>query len=174
MEIKPKSVFRRGAEDGTWFGIYLSVLFILSAVSIKISILGLLAFIMALAVPIYAYIILRKGFIQNGCLYTFFEVWTHGIVLFACGSLIMALTMVIYLNWVNPSFIVEQSKAIVSLYNDLGGDWKTMAQVVEQAINQGLLPTPISMASDIISLGIFSGSMLTLILTPFIRRNPTK
>ena len=160
MEIKPKSVFRRGAEDGTWFGIYLSVLFILSAVSIKISILGLLAFIMALAVPIYAYIILRKGFIQNGCFYTFFEVWT--------------LTMVIYLNWVNPSFIVEQSKAIVSLYNDLGGDWKTMAQVVEQAINQGLLPTPISMASDIISLGIFSGSMLTLILTPFIRRNPTK
>ena len=61
MSIVAKSVFRRGAEDGVWFGIYLSVLFVLSI--LQIPFLGLLGLIMALAVPVYVFFVLRKGYI---------------------------------------------------------------------------------------------------------------
>lgn len=170
MEIKPKSVFRRGAEDGIWFGLYLSVLFIFAAVAINIPLLGHIATLMALAVPVYTFFTLRRGFIDNGYFYTFSEVWTHGLTLFLCGTLIMALTIVVYLTWINPSFIYDQCQIAITAYKQIGGEMgNEIAATLEKAINQKLLPSPLSIASNLISLGVFSGSILSMILAPFIR-----
>ena len=65
-KFKHKSVFRRGAEDGVWFGIYLSALFIFSALSLNVPFLGNIATLMSLGVPVYVFYILRKGYIDNG------------------------------------------------------------------------------------------------------------
>lgn len=170
MEIKPKSVFRRGAEDGIWFGLYLSVLFFLSAIAINYPLLGHIATFMALAVPVYTFMTLRRGFIENGYFYTFSEVWTHGLTLFLCGSLIMALTMVVYMTWINPSFIFDQCQLAITAYKQIGGEMgNQVADTLETAMKQHLLPSPISLAGNLISLGVFSGSILSMILAPFIR-----
>ena len=170
MEIKPKSVFRRGAEDGIWFGLYLSIMFIFTALATTIPFIGFLSTIMALAVPVYAFITLRKGFIENGCFYTFSEIWTHGIVLFACGTLIMALTIVVYMTWIDPNFIYDQCIIAINTYKTIGGEMgNEVASTLEKAIEQNLLPTPISLAGNILSFSIFSGSILSMILAPIIR-----
>ena len=166
MKITPKSVFRRGAENGAFFGIYLSLFFIFTTTSLQIPLLGHIASIMAILVPVYIYFTLRKGFVENGCFYTFTEVWTHGIIIFACGSLIMATTIVAYLTWIEPSFFIK-------LYDILKNTGKAESEITKMlgyAIQQNLLPSPISFAKDIITISIFSGSILSIILTPFVRR----
>lgn len=170
MEIKPKSVFRRGAEDGIWFGLFLSVLFIFTATSIGMPLLGHFATLMALGVPVYAYFTLRKGFIENGCFYTFSEMWTYGIMLFLCGSLVMAMTAVVYLSWINPSFIYDQCQLAISIYRQMGGTTgNEIASTLEKAIEQGMLPSPISLSGNLISFSVFSGSILSIILSLIIR-----
>lgn len=169
--FKHKSVFRRGAEDGAWFGIYLSVLFIFSVSALSAPLLGHIATIMALAVPLVTYFTLRRGFIDNGCFYTFSEVWTQGIVFFACGSLIMALAIVVYSKWINPQFIIEQCNMAIDAYRSIGGPTANeIASSLELIAKQGLLPTPLSLAGNLISFSIFSGSILSMILSLFIRR----
>ena len=107
---------------------------------------------------------------ENGYFYTFSEVWTHGLTLFLCGTLIMALTIVVYLTWINPSFIYDQCQIAITAYKHIGGEMgNEIASTLEKAMNQKLLPTPISLASNLISLGVFSGSILSMILAPFIR-----
>ncbi len=173
MEIKAKSVFRRGAEDGIWFGIYLSALFIFSAVAVSAPLLGHIATLMALAVPIYVFFTLRKGFVENGRFYTFSEVWTHGIVLFLCGSLIMAVTIVVYNRWINPDFIIEQCHIAINAYKQMDGEMgNEIASALETAIGQNMLPSPISLAGNLISFSTFSGSILSMILALIIRKLP--
>ncbi len=168
-KFKHKSVFRRGAEDGLGFGIYLSLLFIFYAVAIDVPLLGSIVLLMALAVPVpvYTYITLRKGFVQNGYFYTFSEVWTHGIVLFLCGTLILAATMVAYMTWINPNFINELCQIAITAYRQI--DKETIASGLELMMKEGALPSPLSMAWSMITFGVFSGSILSLILSPIIR-----
>ena len=170
IDFKHKSVLRRGAEDGVSFGVYLSALFMFAAFSSKLPILGHISSIMALAVPVYTFITLRKGFVRNGYFYTFSEVWTHGIILFLCGTLILATTIVVYISWFNPTFIYDQCQLAITAYQQIGGPIGTeMASSLEMIIKNGMLPTPLSIAGNIISFGVFSGSILSLLLTPVIR-----
>ena len=169
-KFKHKSVFRRGAEDGLGFGIYLSALFIFSAIATNMPLLGLIATIMALVVPVYTYLTLRKGFVQNGYFYTFSEVWTHGIVLFLCGSMIMAATIVVYMTWINPNFLYEQCQSAIATYRHIGGAMgNEMASTLDLMLKGNMLPSPLSIAGNTISFGVFSGSILSLVLTPIIR-----
>ena len=170
MEIKPKSVFRRGAEDGAKFGIYLSVMFIFVALSTTLPLLGYLSTLMALAVPIYAFFTLRRGYIENGCFYTFSELWTYGIMLFACGALIMAVTIVAYTTWINPGFIYQQCQIAIEAYKSLNDPTATeIVSALEKVMEQNLLPTPTQLAGNLFSFSVFSGSILSIILAPIIR-----
>ena len=169
-KFKHKSVFRRGAEDGVWFGIYLSALFIFSALSLNVPFLGNIATLMSLGVPIYVFYILRKGYIDNGYFYTFSEMWTHGIVLFFCRSLFMAASVIVYLKWVNPYFITDLFQTAIDTYRQVGGAAANeIASTLEKALDQNVLPTPFSLAGNLISFSVFSGSILSIILTLIIR-----
>ena len=170
-KFKHKSVFRRGAEDGVWFGIYLSALFIFSALSLNVPFLGNIATLMSLGVPVYVFFILRKGYIENGYFYTFSEMWTHGIILFFCGSLFMAASVVMYMKWINPNFIVDLFQTAIDAYRQIGNaTGNEIASTFENAIKQNALPTSFSLAGNLISFSVFSGSILSIILTIIIRR----
>lgn len=170
MNINPKSVFRRGAEDGAWFGLYLSVMFVLVATSMEVPLLGHIATLMALCVPIYTFITLRRGFIDNGCFYTFAELWTYGIMLFACGSLIMATVIILYIYGFYPTFIYDQCQIAIDSYKSIGGEMgNEIASTLEKAIEYKQLPTPFDLATNILSFNVFSGSILSMILAPIIR-----
>lgn len=167
--FKPKSTFKRGAEDGAWFGLFLSLLFFFSANALSIPLLGHIATLMALCVPVLTFFFLRKGYIQNGFYSTFSEIWTHGIIIFTCGSLIMALTIVIYTNWINPYFIIEQCNIAINAYRSMGDTGTEIAKTLEEVIKQKMLPSPISIATNIISFSVFSGSILSMILASIIK-----
>ena len=149
-----------------WFGIYLSALFIFSALSLNVPFLGNIATLMSLGVPIYVFYILRKGYIDNGYFYTFSEMWPHGIVLFFCGSLFMAASVIVYMKWVNPYLF---QTAIDTCRQVGGAAANEIASTLEKALDQNVLPTPFSLAGNLISFSVFSGSILSIILTLIIR-----
>lgn len=170
MDIKPKSVFRRGAEDGVKFGIYLSIMFLCVAFSTSVPLLGFLSTFMALGVPVFAYITLNKGYRDNGCFYKFPEMWTYGIVLFACGAMIMALTIVVFTSWIYPTFIYDQCQIAIDAYRSLNNpSANEIAASLQKVADQKLLPSPFTIAWNIFTFSVFSDSILSMIFAPIIR-----
>lgn len=167
-----KSVYRRGADDGFIFGLYLSVMFIAMALSITTSSLpaNLIGLAMTAAVPVVIYFFLRRAYIADRCLSSFSAMWLHGICIFFFGSLIMALTAYVYMRLVNPSFIPETVAVARDTYESLGtSDGHDMAQLLEQVQRKNLYPAAGAVAVQKIWLAVFTGSLLSMILSTVIR-----
>lgn len=170
MTEEIKSPYRRGADDGFFFGIYLSIFFLLSSMSVKMPILSLISFAMAIAVPVVIYYFLRKAYINDKGLSPLSLLWMHGIMIFICGSLIGAVAEIIYLKWIDPDFIINQMKTAIALYKDSGWEsGKQMAEVMQRIIDNGLVPSAISIVVEIIWLSISTGSILSLIIGLIVR-----
>ncbi len=52
---KTKNIYARGADDGFWLGLYFSVLFGVTVVSLSLPLLNIIAVVMALGVPFLTY-----------------------------------------------------------------------------------------------------------------------
>lgn len=169
-QTSAKSVYRRGADDGFWFGIYLSVLFVALANSIYYPLAGLACFVMILAVPVIIYIRLRQSYRADACRSFFSALWLNGICIFFFGSILMALTAYIYLRFIDPSYMVNFADVASAYYSSLNSpDAQTLAVLLQKAKASHTLPTPGYVAVQIIMLGVFTGSILSMIVTAIVR-----
>lgn len=167
MTQQRKSIYRRGAENGMVMGAFLSVLFLAMANSLEVAWLGLLSMLMMLGVPFLTYGLLRRSYCSDMGLSKFSELWMEGIIIFAGGSVIMAVVALAYMRWVDPSFITTQVTTVASFYRDAGET--AIADMVDNAVAQHALPTPAEVAVEFVWLGIFSGSMLSMLMTLLVR-----
>ena len=105
MATEQKSVYKRGADDGLFFGIYLIIMFFSSAFSMAVPFAGLLSIILVLGVPFLIYRFLRRSYVNDSGTTQFSALWVQGITTFFCGSLISGIAALVYMQWVNPDFI---------------------------------------------------------------------
>lgn len=177
MDAEQTSVYQRGARDGLVVGGLMLAMFVCQAVSLRMPWLGLVSNALMLAVPVAAYILMRRDFKQYPAHRQFATVWMHGIMIFICGSLIMAAGSYAYCRLINPDFIPDLFRttghALMAMPDPSLAD---MGRQFEQMIEQRLTPTPIQMAFSLLWFGSFSGSMLSLLLAAIIRffNNKTK
>lgn len=161
------SPYRRGADDGFIFGIYLSILLLSMFVASRLPILGFLAILMIVGVPLVIFLFMRRYDRQlSGCV-TFPMFWMQGMVTFICGILIASALLVVYLSWIDPGLIPEQLNALIkasSLPQAKGTALEEMGEIASQMIAQHLVPTPIQIAVELILLAIVSGSLLSMVL----------
>ncbi len=175
MTADKYSPFKRGADDGLWFGIYLTVLFFAAAFSMSIPYSGFVSTLMALGVPVIIYIFLRRSYVKDLGTTQFSSLWMQGIVTFFCGSAIMALAAFIFMRWISPDFLYEQTTSVIKTYNEL--DWeqgKEIADTLQKILDRRLLPSPIQIAMEMIWLGVFSGSLLSIIVSLFVQIRKVK
>ncbi len=166
LTVNKYSPFRRGADNGFILGIYLSVMFIFSALNLSVPFAGLVSLVMALSVPAIIYIFLRRSFVKDYGLTIFSSLWMQGIVAFFCGTLIMALTAYIYMQWISPDFLIEQMTAAIDSYKSLDHEQsRKAAEILQKIIDNNLIPTPIQIAIQMIWLGVFTGSLLSIIVS---------
>lgn len=171
-------LFKRGADDGFVFGLYLTALFFASAYSLTVPVLGLLGLAMMCGVPVITYYYLRKGYVKEYGTSTFSALWMQGIVMFFCGSLIMALAAYLFLRWIQPSYMMDLLISARDTYSAI--DWdrgQEIADTINLMIDKHLIPTPIQVAMELLWLGVFSGSLLsilTALLVSASRRQRTK
>lgn len=170
MKSERKSPYRRGADDGFFFGIYLSAMFFASVYSLDAPLLGVISFLMVLAVPFIIYRFLRRTYVEEYGTTLLSALWMQGIMIFLCGALICGAVSLIYLKWINPSFIVDQMRTVIDIYS--GSGWESgeeMADMMQRIIDNNLVPTSISIVMEMIWLSVFSGSLLSLLMSLLVR-----
>lgn len=164
------SVYRRGADDGLWFGIYLSVLFLASVSSIYSALAGIATLAMAIAVPFFIYFFLRRSYRADNFKTSFSGLWLHGICIFFFGSLLAALTAYVYLKFINPAYITTIVDLAIEIYGSVDtADAHQMVELLEKAKQSHILPTAGGTAVQLIWMGVFSGSLLSMILSAIVR-----
>lgn len=165
-----RSVYRRGADDGFLMGIYLSVLFIAAVSSIYSALATVVCIVMAIAVPFLTFFFLRRSYRSDNCTTTFSALWLHGICIFFFGSLLMALTSYIYLRFINPSYITTVIDMAKEVYSSVGtDDARQMVEMMQKIQDSHMLPTGGQVAVEIIWAGVFTGSLLSMVVSAIVR-----
>lgn len=160
------SPYRRGADDGFIFGIYLSAMFFSSIFAPKLPLLGLLSFVLMIAVPVVIFLFIRRYDRRLGGCATFPMMWMEGVVTFICGMLIAGALLVVYMKWLNPDFIREQLEGLVELGKQTKGTTLTdVGDVAQQMLDANFIPSPIGIVTELIMLAVVSGSFLSIIIS---------
>ena len=175
MTTESKSVFKRGADDGFWAGIYLSVLVIALLLSVKSLLAGMLGLVMAVGVPVATYLLLRRAYRADYGTTRFSELWMQGICTFFFGSLIMAVALYVFLGYIEPGYIYSLVGQAVDTYRVVGTPQAVeMADMLQKLADSHMLPSPIMVAVDMIWTVSFTGSVLSLLLSLIVRAVPLK
>ncbi len=170
MNNQQRSVYRRGADDGFIFGAYLCVLILLLGYTPYVPWCSLPALLLMMFVPVVIYRMLRRSYVRDFGLTTFSELWLQGIVTFVCGSLLMAAMAYVFMRFLKPDFVVEQVKAAAELYRSMPDNAsQNMAHMLDLTIERKMLPAPIYVVVELMLISIFTGSILSMIITWAVR-----
>lgn len=161
-----QSPYRRGADDGFIFGLYLTVMFFASIFAGDFAPLSLLALLMMVGVPAVIYIFMSRYHRRLGKAGSFAMLWMQGVVIFFCGILIAGTAMVVYMKWIHPDFISEQLNAIAALKDTIPGSQVDLAaDMASKMIEANFIPAPIDIVTELIMLAILTGSLLSMTLS---------
>lgn len=161
-----QSPYRRGADDGFIFGIYLTVMFFASIFAGRFAPLSLLGLVMMAAVPAVIYRFMHSYHRSLGAAGSFAMLWMQGVVIFFCGMLIAGTALVVYMKWVHPGFVVEQLTAVAALKGTLPGSQMDLAaEVAEKMLEAKFIPAPIDIVTEMMMLAIVTGSILSMTLS---------
>lgn len=169
------SPYKRGADDGITFAIYLTVLFFASIFSPKHILLSVSSLVLMAGVPFMIYYYLRRAYVADKGIATVSSLWMHGIMIFVCGSVLSAVVQVVYLRWIDPLYISNMVKLLIDTYSKIPGEnAREIVTVLQRTLDYHLLPSAISIVFEMIWLAIFSGSLLSLLMTLLVRARPVK
>jgi hypothetical protein len=165
-QLKPRSPYKRGADWGALFGIYLSALFFASSYSFDYPICSVLAFVMMIGVPLFVAFVLRYSYVQDRGTTIFSSLWVEGIAIFFFGGLISSLVAFVYMRWLEPDFIADRLNAMIDVYSSAEvPNGKDVVEVLQAVRDRELLPRPIEIIVDMLWLIVFTGSILSMIIS---------
>lgn len=165
-QLKSRSPYRRGADWGGWFGIYLTALFFASSYSIDKPLCALASMALMLGVPLCVFFMLRRSYAADGGTTLLSALWMEGIATFFFGGLIASIVAMVYMRWIEPGFFEERVEALIATYS--GMEMPTAqeaAEMLRAARDQRLLPKPIELTVDMLWLTVFTGSLLSLVMS---------
>lgn len=174
-QMTTKEIVREGAEKGAWLGLIFIALFAATIGNLYVPILSFVILAIVVAVPIVAYRMLRRTYIKSGCALSMPSVWLQGIVMFLCGSLMLAVAVYLYTQIIAPHFISN----MIDYLREMSAVTDN-PQLAEQAVTLNSLiaetgiPRPIDMALGMAWTGTFSGTILSLLLSAFVKIMPVK
>jgi hypothetical protein len=164
------SVFKRGADDGLKLGLMMIVLFLTAVFSMKIALLGFIAFALTIAVPFVVYHMIKRDYLRYPDTQYFSALCLHGICIFVFGSILLAAAMYVFLRFIEPNFIIDNLLTAIAVYRSFGVDEATeMADAMQSIIDNHMVPSAISFALTSIWSVVFSGSMLSIVLAMLVR-----
>lgn len=164
LQSKPiKSPYRRGADDGFGFGVYLSVMLMAMIFTQRFAILAPVTIGMFLAVPAVLYALMRRYDRQMGRAANFAANWMHGVMIFVCGALVSGAVLAVYMRWIDPEFISSQMNLLAGYEGRFPGTaFDQSAVLARQMVEANFMPTAISIAVELIFFEMFTGSCLAL------------
>ena len=161
-----RSPYKRGADWGALFGIYLVALFFATSYSITNGYAALGAMVLMAGVPVCIYFMLRHSYVSDNGTTIFSSLWMEGIAIFFFGGLIASVIAMIYMRWIDPGFLNDRVDTLIEIYSTSGiPTGEEAAEMLQTAIDQKLLPKPIEITIDMLWLIVFSGSLLSMVIS---------
>lgn len=162
------SPYRRGADDGFIFGIYLSAMFLASLLTTRIPELSFVTIVMAACDPVVIFLFMRRFNAALKEFATFPMLWMQGVVIFVCGILISGAFLVIYLKWIEPDYVISQLRTLAETGAQSGNPTlEEFADLADKMIEANFIPSPIAIVTELIMAAIVSGSILSMILSAY-------
>lgn len=161
----PRPITARAAENGIYLSIFICVLLLLLGFGTQESLLAFFFLVGAVAMPFFAFSLLSRNCMRSGCFLSFSEIWAEGIVSFFLGSLLPAALCYCALRFAFPSFIPEQVQVTIDTLRQMNTpEMKAISATLENLRAEGLMPTPLDIAANIISINIVAGTAVSLIM----------
>lgn len=167
---------RRGADDGLWFGMYLTAMFFASIFAPALPILSVVSLLLVVCVPFVVFRSMARYRIHLADEASFATLWIYGVVLFFFGVILAGFVLTAYMTWVNPDYISSQLQALAALSgHDLGATIDQAASLASSMLEAGFVPRPIDLVTELIMLAIVTGSGLSIVLSLIIMaRRPSE
>lgn len=165
-----KSIYRLAERYGLYLGGVLTVMMFSMIGSVKIAALSLLAVGIFFFVPFLIFRWLRSSYRQSDLTFTFSALWMEGIMIFAYGCLLMGAAMFVFMKYIQPDFIISQLEMASEIYAQAGGSMTEVSDLIDKMIEAGNVPTPIEVCFQFIWLGIFTGSLMSMIVSLIVRK----
>ncbi len=172
---KEKSIYQYGAENGLFFGLYLSAIFLIFVYAGASFFLNSLGIILMAAVPLVIFRFLRLYYRQHAQTATFGSLWILGVITFLCGALICSIVTYLWLEYVIPGFILEQAQAALAVYEqvpELKDNEFTV--LLRKAIENKMLPTPIQFVVQMLWFTISAGILSSIFIAILARLLPLR
>lgn len=174
MEDKPKSIYRYAAEYGLWLGLCFCAMFLCMVWSEDISLLSPVATLLMLSVPVLTYIFLRRTYLHQHGLTMYAALWMEGIVMFALGGLMMVTMIYMYIRWIDPTLMERQVAMLIDVYKPIDTPRsRELTGILEAIRDNDAYPTARDVATQIELLTIFSGSILSMLMSLLVRLRGT-
>lgn len=178
------SPYSRGARSGWISGLLTSLMLVCVIYSPQLPVLSLFCLMLAAALPLAVFRMLRSSYISSGHKCSMSELWVEGIMIFFFGSLICATVTMAFLRWVEPGFILGQATACIDICNaSPTPEHQDIARLLQAMIDRGTLPGATDFTIAMFWLTMATGSLLSMILAILarihlpagrIRQNATK
>lgn len=168
--IRNQSPAGCGARNGLVVGAIITLLYFASVFSRRVPFLGLLTMVLAMAVPVAIYILLRNDYIASGRRSSIGALWLDGLISVMGGAALAGALLLIYLKWINPEFLNTEWEASVALFEASSDPaMKQLAADCREAARAGFSITPATLTMSLLWMAAFSGSLLSLIAATVIK-----
>lgn len=168
--IAARTIYKEGANKGVYFGFYLIALFLCMVMSEKENLMSLPALLLLIGIPVFIYKVVSKVHRKYFRAGDFASLWMLGITVFIGGSLICAICTYAYLQYADPEFIERQAENALAIYKDADGFKDSdFIKVLQTAIDNDMLPSPIEVAVELLWMTTFFGSLLSMLIAAIVK-----
>lgn len=164
-----KSIVQWAMDYGKYIGAILIVKFILTAITMYHPMVSFFALIAGIAIPIIAYIIIKK-FRDQTNYSKFTQIWAFGLYLFLFGALLSGAVEYIYYRFINPDYILLLYKNLANAIEELANNNIDSLKDITDVIKETPPPTSIEFVLQGVWTSIFMGSIYSAILAIFMRK----
>lgn len=176
MEPEPKkSIYKRAAEWGLPFGLYIACMGVASIYADYFAPLSIIFILMIMATPLVVYYFQRRRFIEDDGFTEYAGLWMLGILLFIFGSVIASFIIYMVLQYFRPDFMYEQARLVIEAYSKIpqASDSEVL-RVLQRMVDEKLLPTPIEAVFNAFWFITFFGSLVSAITALIAQRKLPK
>ncbi len=169
--ITRKSLLRYSMEGGVWLGLYLAIRFVFTVMSLYSTLSNILALALFVGTPFVLYRIMMRY--HRDCGYTsFFSLqWMLGIMLFFFASLISCIPEYVFYEYINPQYVSEVLDRTFVMLDEMGMlQESTSLAEMRTALAEVGSPSAAEMVLQSIWSNVFFGSLLSIVVAPFVTR----
>ncbi|MBR5843816.1 MAG: DUF4199 domain-containing protein [Bacteroidaceae bacterium] len=170
-----KSLLMYAMEGGVWLGLYLVARFVCGVAGLYSPVLNTVAMLLFVGTPVMLYWVMMRFHKQSGYMWGFAMLWMMGIMLFFFASLISCVPEYIFYQYIDPDYIATAASQSIKLIEEMGvmQDAASLEEI-RKMLSTDAVPTPFQMVMSTMWANIFFGSLLSIVVAPFVLRKKNK